>query len=108
MTGKLLCHKIDLSNIHYLNTLELSNYLSKDSEILSRKVTGLCSKCQRRVRETFDFESIHNIYIIHMSFQVAKTIKRSRNCGVLSHIGEFEIESVEVSKGDARLSKNVL
>lgn len=50
VTGRLMCHKIDLQQLHYLNVLSLATYLNPDSEILGRKSTGLCAKCQRQVR----------------------------------------------------------
>lgn len=51
INGKLMCHKIDLQQLHYLNILSLSSYLSPQSEILGRESTGLCAKCQRKVRK---------------------------------------------------------
>ena len=50
--------------------MTLRRFITDDSEILSRKESGLCSKCQRRV---------------------AKTIKRARNFGILPHLGQYEV-----------------
>lgn len=72
-TGNLQCHKIDLDALNHMDVMTLRNYISEDSEILGRKSTGLCAKCQR---------------------QVAKTIKRARNFGILTHLGNFEIQEV--------------
>jgi len=66
----LLCHKIDLDKISYLDVVRLRDFMSADGEILSKKDTGLCSKCQR---------------------VVAKTIKHTRNLGLLPHLGEFSV-----------------
>ena len=49
-SGVLGCHKIDLDELNHLDVLTLRKYLSDDSEILGRKLTGLCAKCQRQVR----------------------------------------------------------
>ena len=101
--GTLRCHLIDLDELHYLDVLTLRKYLTQDSEIVGRKVrphrclllpprchlsmhrpgssrfltpssvqdTGLCAKCQR---------------------QVAKTIKRARNFGLVPHLGQFIVQ----------------
>lgn len=69
--AKLQCHLIDLEELNYLDVVGLRKFLSDDSEILGRKHTGLCAKCQRKV---------------------AKSIKRSRNFGLLPHLGEFVLQ----------------
>ena len=46
-------------------------FISVDGEILARKDTRLCAKCQRKV---------------------SKTVKRARNMGILGHIDEFVIQ----------------
>jgi small subunit ribosomal protein S18 len=69
--GNLNCHLIDLDDLSHFDVEQLQKFLSPDSEILSRKLTGLCAKCQR---------------------QVAKTIKRARNLGVFPHINEYVIK----------------
>lgn len=46
----LQCHKIDLEKLHYADILGLKRFLSEDCEILGRKQTGLCAKCQRKVK----------------------------------------------------------
>jgi small subunit ribosomal protein S18 len=69
--GKLNCHLIDLDDLSHFDVEQLQKFLSPDAEILPRKLTGLCAKCQRRV---------------------AKTIKRARNLGVFPHINEFVIK----------------
>ena len=43
------CHLIDLDELNYLDVLTLKKFLSDDSEILAKKMTGLCAKCQRKV-----------------------------------------------------------
>ncbi len=47
------CHKIDLDALNYLDITALGRFLSDDSEILGRKWTGLCAKCQRQVNEFY-------------------------------------------------------
>lgn len=74
INGKLMCHKIDLQQLHYLNILSLSSYLSPQSEILGRESTGLCAKCQRKV---------------------ASSIKKARNYGLLTHLGNTTIRNVD-------------
>ena len=69
--GKLYCHRIDLSTLHYLDVINMSRFITHDSEIMDRKTTGLCSKCQRKV---------------------AKTVKRARNFGILPRIGEYVLQ----------------
>lgn len=66
----LKCHKMDLDALNYLDVLTLSRYLTDDAEILGRKDTGLCTKCQRKVTQA---------------------VKRARNFGILPHIGEYHI-----------------
>lgn len=70
LSAILKCHVIDLEKLSYLDTVGLGRFLSDDGEILARDKTGLCAKCQRKV---------------------AKTIKRSRNIGLVPHIGEYVI-----------------
>lgn len=66
----LKCHLIDLDTLHYTDTVTLNRFLAADSEILGKKLTGLCSKCQRKV---------------------ANSIKRARNLGLLSHLGAYRV-----------------
>ena len=70
-SGELQCHVVDLESVTPFNLLTLRRFISVDSEILGRKDTRLCAKCQRKV---------------------AKTIKRARNLGILGHIDEFVIQ----------------
>ena len=67
----LQCHVIDLDKVNSLDLLTLRRFISVDSEILARKDTRLCAKCQRKV---------------------SKTVKRARNMGILGHIDEFVIQ----------------
>lgn len=67
---QLKCHLIDIDELHYTDVVTLSRFLSPDSEILGRRLSGLCAKCQRNV---------------------ARTVRRSRNLGLLSHLGAFHI-----------------
>jgi len=69
-TSQLRCHLIDLDGLNYYDILTLRKFLSDDGEIMGKRLTGLCSKCQRKV---------------------AKTIKASRNFGFLPHIGDYTI-----------------
>eukprot|EP00607_Mallomonas_marina_P006449 CAMPEP_0182428542 /NCGR_PEP_ID=MMETSP1167-20130531/23100_1 /TAXON_ID=2988 /ORGANISM="Mallomonas Sp, Strain CCMP3275" /LENGTH=290 /DNA_ID=CAMNT_0024611501 /DNA_START=175 /DNA_END=1051 /DNA_ORIENTATION=+ len=69
--GELKCHLIDMDDFHFLDVLALRRFLSDDSEIMPRKHTGLCARCQRKV---------------------AKSIKRARHIGVVPHIGEYTIQ----------------
>jgi ribosomal protein S18 len=92
--GLLECHLIDLDNISPFNVNDLRRFLTADSEILPKTQTGLCAKCQRKV---------------------AKTIKHSRNLGLIAHIDEYVIRdqnpmnnSREFHKGASHISKTVL
>ena len=79
--GQLKCHLLDLDELNHLDVLTLRRFLSDDGEILGKKQTGLCSKCQRAV---------------------AKTIKRSRNYGIAPHLGEFVIQDCKpLTQGSA-------
>ena len=69
--GELHCHLLDLDTLNHFDVLTLRRFLSADSEIMGRKETKLCAKCQRKV---------------------AKTIKRARNLGILGHIDEFIVQ----------------
>ena len=77
--GVLGCHLIDLDALHYLDVVDLRRFLSDDAEIMGRKHTGLCSKCQRKV---------------------AKCIKTARQLGVLPHIGQYFVEDGRPSHVD--------
>eukprot|EP00981_Chlorochromonas_danica_P013660 scaffold6634_cov229-Ochromonas_danica.AAC.4 len=79
--GVLGCHKIDLDALHHLDIITLKNFLSEDGEILGRKTSGLCAKCQRKV---------------------AKTIKRARNFGILAHLGHYEVQSTGAALTEAK------
>jgi small subunit ribosomal protein S18 len=68
--GILRCTKIDLDALHYMDVMTLREYLTEDAEIMHRKRTGLCAKCQR---------------------SVARTIKHARSMGLLPHIGNYDI-----------------
>jgi small subunit ribosomal protein S18 len=75
------CHLIDLDELNHLDVITLSRFVTEDSEILGRKETGLCAKCQRKV---------------------AKTIKRARNLGLVPHLGEYVVQdSRAVAAGKA-------
>ncbi len=63
-------HKIDLDSLDKLDVVNLRRFLTEDGEILGKKSTGLCSKCQRKV---------------------AGAIKQARHIGVLPHLGQFVI-----------------
>ena len=52
---ELKCHKIDLDELSHLDVLSLKEYLTEDGEIIPKKGTGLCSKCQRQVRSFWFF-----------------------------------------------------
>jgi ribosomal protein S18 len=65
--------------LDHLDILTLKRFVSDDSEILGRKHTGLCARCQRKV---------------------AKTIKKSRNFGIMPHLGEFIIKDAVPVKRD--------
>jgi small subunit ribosomal protein S18 len=66
----LRCHLIDLDKLSYMDVASLKRFVSADSEIMGKKLTGLCSKCQRKV---------------------ARTVKRARKLGLMSHLGGFHI-----------------
>lgn len=67
----LNCHLIDLDALNHMDVFTLRRFLSDDSEILGRRSTGLCAKCQRKV---------------------AKTVKRARHFGLLPHLGDYNVE----------------
>lgn len=69
--GEMLCHKIDLDALNHLDVLTMRRFLSEDSEILNRKSTGLCAKCQRKV---------------------AKNIKRGRQLGIIPHLSQYTLQ----------------
>jgi small subunit ribosomal protein S18 len=69
--GNLMCHKIDLDDLHVTDVVTVSKFLSEDGQILGRSQTGLCAKCQRKV---------------------ANTVKQGRACGLYPHLGEFIID----------------
>lgn len=77
--GKLGCHLIDLDGLSPLDVVNLRRFLSDDAEIMGKRHTGLCSKCQRKV---------------------AKTIKTSRQLGMLPHIGQYMVEDSRPSHVD--------
>lgn len=70
LTGRLYCHKIDLDALDKLDVVNLRRFLTDDGEILGKKSTGLCSKCQRKV---------------------ALSVKQARHLGLLPHLGQFVI-----------------
>jgi len=78
---ELRCHLIDLDEVTYVDVLTLRKYLSDDAEIMGRKATNLCAKCQRKV---------------------AKTIKTARNFGLLPHLGEFVLRDARPSSKKKR------
>lgn len=49
----LRCHLIDLDALHHLDVISLHKFLSDDAEILGRRTTGLCAKCQRKVESCY-------------------------------------------------------
>lgn len=79
MRRELKCHKIDLNQLNQYDVQTLRKFITDDSEILSRKESGLCARCQRKV---------------------ATTIKRARNFGILPHIGEYIIQDGRALKHD--------
>jgi ribosomal protein S18 len=83
-SGVLLCHKLDLDALTHLDVMTLRNYLTVDSEIMSRKKTGLCARCQRKV---------------------AKTIKRARNFGIVPHLGHYEMQPAGVPRAGKSLPR---
>jgi ribosomal protein S18 len=77
--GVLKCHILDLDELHHLDVVNLRRFLSDDAEILGKPLSGLCSKCQRKV---------------------AKCVKTARQLGVLPHIGQYFIEDSRPSHVD--------
>lgn len=84
--GELGCHLIDLNDLSSFDTAQIQKFLSPDAEILSRKITGLCAKCQRKV---------------------AQTVKRARNLGMFPHINEYVIRDHGYRTPDAPFHKPV-
>lgn len=74
-SGVLGCHKIDLDELNHLDVLTLRKYLSDDSEILGRKLTGLCAKCQRQVSISICLTFIRPISHIDTIFFVDRSPK---------------------------------
>lgn len=68
--GALKCHLLDLDALHYTDIVTLRRFIAADSEILGKRLTGLCSKCQRKV---------------------ARTVKRARKLGFISHLGAYHV-----------------
>ncbi len=75
-------HKIDLDSLDKLDVVNLRRFMTEDGEILGKKHTGLCSKCQRKV---------------------AVAVKQARHIGVLPHLGQFVIFD---SKSDDMIFNN--
>ena len=71
---ELRCHLIDLDDLHVTDVTTLKRFVTDDGEILSKRITGLCAKCQR---------------------QVASTIKHARNMGMMPHLGQFVIKDAK-------------
>lgn len=63
------CNLMDLDDLHYTNILLLEFFVNEAGAIKPRKQTGLCAKCQRKVR---------------------KTIKLSRQMGLVPYIQEWD------------------
>jgi ribosomal protein S18 len=66
MSDVFKCHKIDLDEVNPFDVKLLGRFLSEDSEILSKKRTGLCSKCQRKVSENESELFMRDCMIIFM------------------------------------------
>jgi len=73
----LRCHLLDLDQLTPIDISNLKRFLSIDGEILSKKLTGLCSRCQR---------------------QVARNIKTSRSMGILPHLGYVHLVDARPSR----------
>lgn len=65
---ELRCHLIDLDAVDAMDVVTLKRYVTDDGEIMGKRITGLCAKCQRAV---------------------ARTVKNARNMGVMPHLGQF-------------------
>lgn len=77
--ARLNCHLIDLDKVTPLDLHTLRRFLNIEGEILPKKLTGLCSKCQRKV---------------------AKTIKHTRCLGLLPHIGNIKLKDYSPDRQD--------
>ena len=51
-----------------MDVVTLKRFVTDDGEIMGKRITGLCAKCQRAV---------------------ARTVKNSRNMGMMPHLGQF-------------------
>lgn len=71
---ELRCHLIDLDEVNPIDVLTLKRFVTDDGEIIHKKITGLCAKCQRKI---------------------SKTIKQSRNMGMMPHLGQFVIKDAK-------------
>jgi small subunit ribosomal protein S18 len=65
---ELRCHLIDLDELNAMDVVTLKRFVTDDGEIMGKRITGLCAKCQRAV---------------------ARTVKNSRNMGMMPHLGQF-------------------
>lgn len=65
---ELRCHLIDLDALSVMDVPTLKRFVTDDGEILGKRITGLCAKCQRAV---------------------ATNIKHARNMGMMPHLGQF-------------------
>ena len=65
---ELRCHLIDLDALNVMDVPTLKRFVTDDGEIMSKRITGLCAKCQRAV---------------------ATNIKHARNMGIMPHLGQF-------------------
>jgi ribosomal protein S18 len=82
----LRCHLLDLDRLNPIDITNLKRFLSFDGEILSKKLTGLCARCQR---------------------QVARTVKTSRSMGILPHLGYVHLTDLQPSRHNQSFHKVV-
>ncbi|CAM9894084.1 unnamed protein product [Heterosigma akashiwo] len=68
------CTLVDLAHLHPTNLPILSKFLMSSGMIMSKKQSGLCSKCQRKV---------------------ARSIKASRHLGLLPFVADVEIADLD-------------
>ncbi len=105
MNPQFGCHLVDLDALNFLDVMTLRNFISEDSEIMPRKATGLCAKCQRKVK--YFYGAALSMLGLTVLFQVAKMIKRSRNFGLMPHLGEFVIQDGRPGHGGKHLHDTV-
>jgi len=85
------CNLMDLDDLHYTNILLLEYFVNEAGAIKPRKQSGLCAKCQRKVRKTIKL-SRHMGIIPYI--QDWNTVDKTANLGDVAKSGRYDRETV--------------